>query len=151
MEIEDLLEIVKLEKMCFTDPWSMESFVHEILVNRYAHYVVVVVNGQIVGYCGAWCIGDEGEITTIAVHPGFQKKGIGKFLLQYMMQYIRDRGGKNLYLEVRVSNEAAQKLYQKHGFTYQRIRKEYYPDQEDAIVMGVNLHETEKRLARTWN
>lgn len=91
---------------------------------------------SIVGYAGLWLMTDEAHITTIAVDPDFQGNGIGELLLVALIDRARQIGARWLTLEVRVSNDVAQRLYEKYTFKEMGIRRRYYSDNgEDALVM----------------
>ena len=140
MEERDLDAIMEVEKQCFTLPWSREAFYNELHQNRFAHYLILEEEGNVIGYCGAWLVVDEAHITNIAVLPAYQGRGLGKVLLTSMMEECKLRAIERMTLEVRESNLVAQSLYRKLGFVEGAIRKNYYSDnQEDAIVMWVNI------------
>ena len=140
MEERDLDAIMEVEKQCFTVPWSREAFYNELHQNRFAHYLILEEEGNVIGYCGAWLVVDEAHITNIAVLPAYQGRGLGKVLLTSMMEECKLRAIERMTLEVRESNLVAQSLYRKLGFVEGAIRKNYYSDnQEDAIVMWVNI------------
>jgi ribosomal-protein-alanine N-acetyltransferase len=91
---------------------------------------------SIIGYAGLWLMTDEAHITTIAVDPDFQGNGIGELLLVGLIDRARQIGARWLTLEVRVSNEVAQRLYEKYTFKEMGLRRRYYSDNgEDALVM----------------
>lgn len=138
MEFDDLEEVVLLEKTCFTDPWSMETFVHEITKNHMASYVVAVDENtnKITGYAGMWIVLDEAHITNVGVLPEYRGKGIGVMLMNRQVKDSIVAGAIKMTLEARVSNEVAINLYKKLGFTQVGIRKRYYEDNnEDAVIM----------------
>ncbi|WP_096438511.1 ribosomal protein S18-alanine N-acetyltransferase [Alteribacter populi] len=140
MELEDVDQVLEVEEDCFPTPWSKGAFVNELSANQFAYYLVVEVDEQIVGYCGVWVIIDEAHITNIAVHSSFRRKGMGEALLTGALELAKTFGAEKLTLEVRVSNEAAQSMYQKLGFQRGGIRKRYYTDnQEDAQIMWVMI------------
>lgn len=140
MEERDLDAIMEVEKQCFTLPWSREAFYNELHQNRFAHYLVLEEDDNVIGYCGAWLVVDEAHITNIAVLPAYQGRGLGKVLLSSMIEECKLRAIERMTLEVRESNLVAQSLYKKLGFVEGAIRKNYYSDnQEDAIVMWVNI------------
>jgi ribosomal-protein-alanine N-acetyltransferase len=142
MRLDDIDEVCQIEKQSFQKPWSREAFQNELTQNHFAQYAVVVLDGKVVGYCGMWLIVDEAHITNIALLPDFRGKGIGENLLKEMMRIAQWFGTKKMTLEVRVSNEAAQRLYEKLGFEKSGIRPKYYMDNmEDAIIMWVDLNE----------
>ncbi|MGO4890508.1 ribosomal protein S18-alanine N-acetyltransferase [Anaerobacillus sp. MEB173] len=142
MEEKDIDQILVVEHDAFTTPWSRTAFYNEIVNNQFAHYLVVEIDSEIVGYCGVWVIIDEAHITNIAIHSKFRGKKLGETLLLHAMELARTFGAKKMTLEVRVSNETAQQLYKKLGFEAVGIRKNYYTDNlEDAQIMWVNLYE----------
>ncbi|MDN5276824.1 MAG: [ribosomal protein S18]-alanine N-acetyltransferase [Clostridiales bacterium] len=132
----DIDAVWDIEKMCFSVPWSRQSFVLEVEKNRCARYVVAEHSGAVVGYGGMWLIVDEAHITNIAVHPLFRRKGIGEAILKALVTEAHRMGIDRMTLEVRASNIAAQSLYKKLGFVEVGVRKGYYSDNnEDAIIM----------------
>lgn len=143
MTVEDLDQLMEVEHASFTTPWTKEAFYHELMYNQFAHYVVAVWKGRVVGYCGVWVIMDEAHITNIAVHPDFRGKKIGEMLLRHVISLSMAYGATKMTLEVRVTNLVAQSLYKKLGFKETGIRKGYYSDNhEDALIMWVNLDES---------
>ncbi|PGT80374.1 ribosomal-protein-alanine N-acetyltransferase [Bacillus sp. AFS040349] len=137
---EDIEEVYQIECQSFSAPWTKESLYYELEQNLFAKYLVVELDGKVVGYCGLWVIMDDAQITNIAVHPEYRGRNIGEALLRFTIQLSREMNAKRLSLEVRVSNHIAQSLYKKVGFLPGGIRKRYYTDnQEDALVMWVNL------------
>lgn len=136
MKIEDLDPIMDIESLSFTIPWSKESFVYELNSNSVAKYYVAVIENIVAGYAGLWRIMDEGHITNIAVHPEYRNKKIGERLVKKIFKVCDSVDINKLTLEVRASNTAALKLYEKMGFQREGIRKAYYHDnKEDAIIM----------------
>ena len=135
MTANDVDAVHEIETACFKTPWSRESFMHEITENQCARYVVVRENGRAIAYAGVWFILDEGHITNIAVHPDKRGQGIGEMVCQAMIQLAADSGMSVMTLEVRRSNEIAQKLYHKLGFIDVGYRKRYYENTEDALIM----------------
>jgi len=138
MRREDIPRIMEIEKQCFSTPWHESAYLTE-LVNRSAYYAVGWVDDKIVGYSGMWVIIDEAHITTIGVDPTYRGKKIGEQIFIAMLEEAQRRGASRATLEVRYSNEVAQSLYRKYGFTPVAIRRGYYSDNnEDAIVMWVD-------------
>ncbi len=137
MCLEDLAEVVEIENQSFAVPWSHSSFVHELLENRRAFYLVARNERQrIVGYLGMWEVFDEGHITNLASHPEFRRRGVAEALLKHLIKLAPQQGIQHLTLEVRRSNVAAQSLYQKLGFVHMGMRRKYYLDNnEDAFIM----------------
>lgn len=140
MKVEDLDQVMILEKLCFSTPWSKEAFESEILKNDLAHYLVLSINNTIVGYGGVWYIINEGHITNVAVHSECRKLGLGKKLVEQMKKNALKNKIELMTLEVRVSNIAAIKLYERMGFSIEGTRPKYYIDNnEDAYIMWVDL------------
>lgn len=140
MEEKDLDRIMEVEKTAFTTPWSRNSFLLEITKNQLARYFVGEVDGKVVGYGGIWLILDEGHITNIAVDSSHRRLGIGKKILEELIDICKEYEITAMTLEVRETNEAAKSLYKKYGFIEYGIRPNYYADDnEDAIVMWKNL------------
>lgn len=140
MRLEDVDQVLLVEKQSFATPWSREAFVNELTQNHFAHYVIIELDGELIGYCGMWIIVDEAHITNVALLPEYRGKGFGETVLRGMMRAARAYGAQKMTLEVRVSNEVAQRLYRKLGFEEHGIRPNYYTDNmEDAYIMWVNL------------
>lgn len=131
---EDVRIIHEIETLCFPDPWSEESLLAEVNGKNPSCYLVGEVDGSVVGYAGLWRILDEGHITNVAVHPDYRKRHIGELLVANLLKENLESGIRAFTLEVRVSNEAALRLYRKFGFEVAGRRKNYYKT-EDAFVM----------------
>lgn len=141
MKFEDIDRVDEINKLSFSNPWNRESFERELSSNRIAHYFVAEYENQIIGFVGFWIIFQEAQITTIAVHPNFRGKKVGEKLLDFVIDYCTKNSVKNIILEVRISNTIAQNLYYKKGFKKIGVRKWYYKDGEDALVMVKKLIE----------
>ncbi|WP_259343723.1 ribosomal protein S18-alanine N-acetyltransferase [Oceanobacillus picturae] len=140
MEIADVDQVMEVERVSFTTPWTTDIFYQEIVDNQYAYYYVIEWNGRIVGYVGTWVVLEDAQVTNIAIMPELRGNKLGEKLFQYMLLQVKLIGTTRLSLEVRESNIPAQKLYRKFGLVPGGIRKNYYTDnQEDAIVMWVNI------------
>lgn len=133
MVVEDVAELARLDKLCFSVPWSENSFFDEAQ-NPFAHYFVAKESGKIVGYGGIWLVADEGQITNIAVHPDMRKHGIATEILKRLIETAKNT--ERIVLEVRESNRAAICLYEKQGFKGCGIRKNFYHSPtENGIIM----------------
>lgn len=140
MMTEDIDEVQKLEKMCFSIPWSREALRMEVEQNKCARYFSVKVASRVIGYGGMWTVLDEAHITNIAVHPDYRRQGVGRLIVETLMQEAVRLGMERMTLEVRVSNNAAISLYKALGFEEGGIRKGYYANnREDALIMW-NFH-----------
>jgi len=152
MRLEDLEEVQRIEEASFTTPWPPNAYRSELLTNRLASYLVARLAGQVVGYGGMWLMVDEAHITTFAVHPAWRRRRLGERLLLAFLDLARDRHAREATLEVRLSNLAAGRLYEKYGFRPVGVRPRYYSDNnEDALIMTtLPLAEPEmrERIAR---
>ncbi|HKW44257.1 MAG TPA: ribosomal protein S18-alanine N-acetyltransferase [Candidatus Eremiobacteraceae bacterium] len=136
MNVEDIPTVLNVEALCFPTPWPRNAFQNELTDNRLAHYFVGRTEVGIVAYGGLWVILEDAHITTIAVHPSHQRRGFGERLLVALLEESLERGACWVTLEVRESNQAAQNLYKKYGFTVVNTRRGYYSDNdENALVM----------------
>ena len=135
MTADDVDSVYAIEAATFARPWSRQDFVKEMTVNACARYLVAEIDGNVIGYAGAWIVLDEAHITNIAVAKEWRGMGIGRLLTANLMQYASNLGVVYATLEVRRSNEPAKKLYQSLGFEYVGVRKRYYEDNgEDALL-----------------
>lgn len=136
MTVEDLDAVTTIEAATFAMPWSRKSFEQELTRNVAARYLVAELDGKVIGYAGAWIILDESHITNIAIENCERGHGYGKQLTRGLLQYLSNLGATYATLEVRRSNERAQRLYTDLGFQPVGWRKKYYEDnQEDALLM----------------
>jgi len=153
MRLEDLPQIHAIELASFTSPWPPHAYKSELESNRLAHYLTARVGDRIAAYGGMWLMVDEAHITTFAVHPAWRRQRIGERLLLAFLDIAVERGAHEATLEVRLSNLAARKLYEKYGFRPVGLRPRYYSDDnEDALIMtteplsDARMHERIERL-----
>ncbi len=136
MTAADIPAVLRIEALSFTTSWPSNAFWNEIHDNKLAHYYVGRFEDRIVAYGGIWVILDDSHITTIAAHPDVRGRKIGEEMLLYLIEDAIARGASWMTLEVRESNESAQNLYKKYGFTVVSTRRAYYSDNnENALVM----------------
>ena len=134
IEREHIKEIAKLEKICFSEPWSEETLLDAYM--KGTKFFVCLCDGKVMGYIGISCILDEGYITNVAVFPEYRKKGVGTALLERVFSLARDEALSFVSLEVRVSNIAAISLYEKLGFKQEGRRPKFYRSpEEDALIL----------------
>ena len=121
----------------FSDPWSTQDFRDCV---AFALFLVAVgPDDGVSGYVVALEAADEGEILNLAVAPAGRRRGLGRALVEQMLEALRGRGVRQVYLEVRESNAPARALYASRGFTEVGRRKQYYRRPvEDAIVLRVD-------------
>lgn len=136
---DDLPAMIEIERASFTTPWSEISFFNELKNPR--SIVKAARKGErIVGYICVSRILDEGHILDLAVDREFRKHGVGAALVAHAVGILREQGCRFIYLEVRASNEAADRLYGKFGFERIGVRKNYYTSpEEDGLLMVLRL------------
>jgi ribosomal-protein-alanine N-acetyltransferase len=136
MGLGDLDAIHRIELASFSSPWPPNAYQSELSQNRLASYLVARVDDEIVAYGGMWLMVDEAHITTFAVHPAWRRQRIGERLLLAFLDLAIARHAREATLEVRLSNIAARRLYEKYGFRPVGLRPRYYSDNgEDALIM----------------
>jgi ribosomal-protein-alanine N-acetyltransferase len=155
MTLADVDQVIAIERVAFSAPWSARAYRHEITENEHSTMLVVrpaprrggllgtawqrfigIQPGPVLGYAGAWHLVDEIHVSTIAVHTLWRRKGLGELLLLSLLQRGIEMDMHWGALEVRVSNLAAQALYRKDGFEIASRQKAYYSDNnEDAYIM----------------
>ncbi len=157
MALADIPQVVAIDRLAFTLPWSASTYAFEIQNSRVSHLAVLEWHAplrpwqrlwhklrrtlpprSIVGYVASWIIAGEVHISTIAVHPAHRGRGLGELLLASMLLRAYHFGGTYSVLEVRESNLTARALYEKYGYQVVGRRKGYYRDnQEDALLMEI--------------
>lgn len=139
MRESDIHEVLEIEHMSFNTPWSETTFYNEIY-HPFSIARVAFAGEKLVGYICANQIIDEGHILNLAVHPDYRRRGIASALVEDILKELKDCACRVLYLEVRISNHAARKLYEGFGFKVVGIRKCYYVSPvEDAVVMMLEM------------
>jgi ribosomal-protein-alanine N-acetyltransferase len=165
MALDDVEQVLRLDRLSFPTPWSARTYHHEIANNDRATMLVVeepdaeeepgagwlerLLGGgreprepantaPIVAYAGMWQIAEEAHISTIAVHPDWRGNRIGELLVWTLIWVAIQKDAELVTLEVRVSNEVAINLYRKYGFEVSGRRRGYYRDNnEDAHIMAL--------------
>jgi ribosomal-protein-alanine N-acetyltransferase len=145
----DLPAVLDLERGLFgAEAWSREMLESELAeVPATRHYLVAVAPpgptgaaDRVVGYAGLLTAGAQADVLTLAVAAGWQRRGTGTALLESLLAEACRRSCREVFLEVRTDNEAAQRLYRRHGFAVIGIRRGYYqPSGADALVMRLDL------------
>jgi [ribosomal protein S18]-alanine N-acetyltransferase len=139
----DIDEIIRIERDSYPSPWSenlfrceMTSPISRLLVGRTTREK----KGEVVGYIVYWRVDDEVHLHNIAVRRDMRRKGIASRLLEEAVRCSRMEGARWITLEVRHSNQPAQRMYKKFGFTVSGVRPGYYTDtKEDALIMWADL------------
>lgn len=181
MRADDIQSVTAIDSLSFTPPWSKDSYAFEVNQSRVSHMAVLeeqpdgliraeagwlhrlsgwikqeapALPGKpcIVGYGGLWKIDGEAHISTIAIHPDYRRRGFGEILLAGMFGKALRLNARYIVLEVRVSNQVAQRLYCKYGFIRHGRKKNYYrSDREDAYDMRVSFDAAiQRRFAQRY-
>ena len=133
----DLSGVLEVDEASFTRPWTRAMYTSEFLSRDTSRlYVLRSPEFHVAGYCAAWFIVDEVHINNLAVRPQCRCRGYGGALLQYVLAEASQAGLRRATLEVRRSNEAARRLYERFGFRIAGVRRDYYSHPtEDALIL----------------
>ena len=140
MQVSDLDAVMQIETANFPFPWTAGNFKDSINSGHICS--VLEMDNTIIGYAILMMVLDEAHLLNISVAPSHKGQGLGRYLLDHMMQIGREKGGLNMFLEVRPSNVSAISLYESIGFNEMGVRPGYYPahnGRENAVLMGVAL------------
>lgn len=145
MKLEDVPEVVEIDRSSFTLPWTERSFKYEVQENLAARCWVTTVDERVASMLVLWIIVDEAHIATIATHPQFRRRGFARQMLMKSLAAAREEGARSALLEVRARHVVAQKIYCDIGFVEVGRRPMYYRDNgEDAVLMTLENLETVK-------
>lgn len=136
----DLDAIMQIEPHIYSHPWSRGNF-SDSLVSGYSAWVLLD-GAKIIGYALMMMVLDEAHLLNLSVAKAYQKQGLGRLLLEHMIEIAKKHDAANMFLEVRPSNISAIALYENIGFNEMAIRRGYYPahnGREDAVLMGLAL------------
>ena len=135
MRLCDLQEVLRIENECFEDPWSKTYYTLSLKRPRsYEHFYVARREDTIVGYIVFSVLHEEAHILNLAVPVAYRRQGIAKYLIASALKMMQALDGREIFLEVAVSNLPAQYLYRQFGFRICGIRKNYYGRYKDAYV-----------------
>lgn len=139
MELTDLDQIEDILESDFDDFWNASIFKQE-LQNENSYYLVAILDGEVVGFAGYMLILDEADITNVVVRKDMRNRGIATKLLERLLDLIEPMSKIELItLEVNENNEPAIKLYEKFGFNQEGLRKNYYKDHQNALILSKKL------------
>ncbi len=141
LEPRDIDDVMAIEAASFPSPWTPGMFREEIGRDFSDAIVAVEEPGSgVVGYAVCWTVGGESHLLNIAVRPDARCRGVGAALLEECIRRGAAAGASRIHLEVRPGNGPALRLYGRHGFVFQGIRKAYYTDtMEDAVLLSREL------------
>ncbi|HKC62276.1 MAG TPA: ribosomal protein S18-alanine N-acetyltransferase [Pyrinomonadaceae bacterium] len=147
MTEHDLLEVVEIEKASGLSLWGWDAYHSELMQGSDALMFVArnlksrdLHSGRIAGFIASRLVADELHVNNVAVRKEFRRLGIGRALLESVIEEGARRGARHAFLEVRAGNRAAQALYRRCGFSVAGLRKNYYSDpREDALVMSCEV------------
>ncbi len=159
MRPRHLRAVLRIESAVYPRPWSLGLFSSELAMRNSRVYLVARASASayfgagadtaVVGYGGLMMVADEGHVTTLAVDPAWQRRGVATRLLLALAREAIGRNAEGLTLEVRMSNAAARRLYARFGFVPAGIRPRYYEENnEDALVMWAHEIATPEYLRR---
>ncbi|MFT7219664.1 MAG: ribosomal-protein-alanine N-acetyltransferase [Candidatus Azotimanducaceae bacterium] len=140
MQESDLSVVLKNERRGYTHPWS-EGIFKDCLISGYECWVLETAHRN-VGHGVLSVAAGESHLLNVCVHPECQGNGFGRILVEHLIARARDRKAATVFLEVRLSNLVAHRLYERLGFNQVGIRENYYPaytGREDALVLAKEL------------
>lgn len=140
MNYNDLDAVLEIEGVAYDYPWSRQIFSDCLM----AGYLACALDdgNQLIGYSVLSTAAAEAHILNLCVDPDFQRRGYGNRMLSHLLEYASSVGIERIFLEVRPSNDAAIKLYERAGFSALGVRKSYYraaDGREDALVMVLEM------------
>lgn len=136
----DLAAVIAIENASFSDPWSPEALLGELIADRLRLPLVAEHDGQVVGFLMAWRVADQLHVLNIAAAARCRRQGVGSALLCEAARRGLAEGLLEATLEVRRGNAAGRAFYRRHGFRESGVRARYYADNgEDAIVLDCDL------------
>ena len=139
LEKQHIEAVAEIERECFSQPWSQSSL--ELFVGGGGVGFVALVDGEVAAYGGMMCVLDEGQITNIATRKEYRRKGLGAAIMSAIEEFCRESGISDVYLEVRLSNVAAQSLYLSCGYEKIGERRAFYSAPvEDAVLMRLTVN-----------
>jgi len=140
MQMDDLYAVMAIEPTIYSHPWTRGNF-SDSLNSGYSAWVLEL-NQKMIGYALLMMVLDEAHLLNLSIAKDQQKQGLGRYLLEHMLQIAKNHRAANMFLEVRPSNISAIALYENMGFCEMAVRRGYYPahnGREDAVLMGLAL------------
>ena len=144
-ELADVQAMHRMETILFpVDAWHIDMFLEELTLPTRTYYILELPtegsednegSWRAVGYCGTMVVADTADVQTIGVVPEYEGHGYGRTMLEQMHERAREQGAERILLEVRADNPRAQRLYERSGYRAIHVRRGYYDDGTDAIIM----------------
>jgi ribosomal-protein-alanine N-acetyltransferase len=131
----DIPAVTELEQSAYQTHWSKRDIHREIEQNQFAYNFVLWKDSILIGVCGFWLLANEAHITTVAIHPQWQRQQLGDWLLLHLIIEADNLGADVVTLELRRSNYRAEALYHKYRFEKVGYRAHYYDDGDDALIL----------------
>jgi ribosomal-protein-alanine N-acetyltransferase len=138
---QDLDAVLEVEASSFANPWTREMYLREMDNPRVSYIHILRIHGgtgegTVVGFCSFWLVFDELHINNLAIRPEYRGHGMGTALLEHAMALAAGLGARRATLEVRRSNDAARRIYERLGFELAGVRRDYYTNPtEDALIL----------------
>lgn len=143
-KFEDILAVSRLEEECFTgERWSYQTLV-SCFENPRFYGLVAEEGGEVTAYGGITVVEEDADLENILVAENYRRGGVGTEILVRLLAEAAARGAEKVFLEVRVSNVPAMKLYLNNGFVGVHARTRYYSDNEDCLVMRKILTQSDR-------
>ena len=143
MQERDLIDVVEIEETSGLNRWGYDAYRRELFTNPNSIMMVarnLMPGPAVIGFFAGWIVEDELHVNNVASHRDYRRIGVGRSLMESAIDEARLRGGAQVVLEVRASNEAAQLLYRGLGFSLIGRRRDYYRlPTEDALVMKLRF------------
>ena len=144
-ELADVQTMHRMETTLFpADAWHIDMFLEELIHPTRTYYMLELPvenpegdegSWRTIGYCGTMVVADTADVQTIGVLPEYEGNGFGRAMLEQMHERAREQGAERILLEVRADNPRAQRLYERNGYRAIHVRRGYYDDGTDAIIM----------------
>jgi len=144
-ELADVQAMHRMETALFpADAWHIDMFLEELTHPTRTYYMLELPvenpegdegSWRTIGYCGTMVVADTADVQTIGVLPEYEGNGFGRAMLEQMHERAREQGAERILLEVRADNPRAQRLYERNGYRAIHVRRGYYDDGTDAIIM----------------
>jgi ribosomal-protein-alanine N-acetyltransferase len=139
MRRRDIPEVMRIEHLCFSDPWEQAAFERETTNSFSRSLLARDATGQLLGYTIYWIAGPEYHVLNVATDPAARRTGVARRMMDHVLNEARREHADFVALEVRTGNVAAKKLYVDLGFRIIGTRRHYYRDGEDAEVMQLRM------------